>query len=643
MSLIITSNIGVDDVETSNVFKPFSYQNALSNTMRIPKNSEIALESAKINKNSLMVVDRTNTGYGFYFGKPLADEETILKSATTPFRGIGGVGEAFREGKRTSRNTEDFASDLEASLKEIAYHPTLISEVGGVVDPTVDVAAVFPNNQFKGYKWTITQQTGITKKLGTSMKEGSWTDISDDTNNQFKIVDGVISSTAADGSTASSTNNGFCCQNREHPIAQNEGELLVDFSAANSTGPQSPFSIGLTRINTGKSIMGAEVFTPKNFALDSGGGAGQAKQHFRRGCTSEVGAFFDICITRAGRSLFVYQSGTNANGDLCMNEVVYYGAWNKNFGTQLDLSATMSNAKYTKVKFKLVGEEMKIFLVNAGGDVLLCDFTVMRGTSDGTTAAPKNSFINPMNCAKWALYPQIWTIPRGAVKTFTIDYIQHYTNYPKYTDNRYSDYDWWGFCEEQSQESQALEVESRPWNDRSKTNVLTDILVPVGVDASGFMDGYVPTLITAKSDQYGAVQTAGCNSQNAFGFLGRPITVASSAAAAQPITIESELVPTLSSGASLFVRLNNFTQNSVNARQGTLSKIVAHLPRFDNSGNDTGALYFSPNTPVYLDLNNSEDILVNSFDVDIVYDNETFCTALNGKTIVCFHIRQKKP
>ena len=79
----------------------------------------------------------------------------------------------------------------------------------------------------------------------------------------------------------------------------------------------------------------------------------------------------------------------------------------------------------------------------------------------------------------------------------------------------------------------------------------------------------------------------------------------------------------------------------MNARQGTGSKIIAHLPRFDNSGKDVGGLYFEPHTPTYLSLGNSEDLLINSFDIDFVYDNETLCTALSGKTIVCLHIRDK--
>ena len=73
MSLVITSNVAQEDnPEFSNAFKPFSYQNRLLNTMRIPPNSEIALQSAKINKNGLFVLDRANAGFCHYFGTPIS-------------------------------------------------------------------------------------------------------------------------------------------------------------------------------------------------------------------------------------------------------------------------------------------------------------------------------------------------------------------------------------------------------------------------------------------------------------------------------------------------------------------------------------------------------------------------------------------
>ena len=156
------------------------------------------------------------------------------------------------------------------------------------------------------------------------------------------------------------------------------------------------------------------------------------------------------------------------------------------------------------------------------------------------------------------------------------------------------------------------------------------------------MTDYDSLIITARSNAYGRDVTALCNTQSTLGFIGDPISRPLAPANNLVTTNESTSTPKLISNISLFIRLNNFTQNSMNARQGTLSKIIAHLPRFDNSGNETGGLYFEPHEKTYISLNNPQEILINSFDIDIVYENETFCTALTGKTIVCLHIRQKK-
>ena len=154
------------------------------------------------------------------------------------------------------------------------------------------------------------------------------------------------------------------------------------------------------------------------------------------------------------------------------------------------------------------------------------------------------------------------------------------------------------------------------------------------------MNGYQSLVITSKSQIYGD-STNECSSSRILGFEGQPVSIPT-ATTDLTTTNLSASVPKLISNISLFIRLNNFTQTSMNARKGTSSKIVAHLPRFDNSGNETGGLYFSPNELVYLSLNNPEEILINSFDVDFVYENEQLCTALSGKSIVCFHIRKEK-
>lgn len=55
-----------------------------------------------------------------------------------------------------------------------------------------------------------------------------------------------------------------------------------------------------------------------------------------------------------------------------------------------------------------------------------------------------------------------------------------------------------------------------------------------------------------------------------------------------------------------------------------------------------GGLYFEPHERVYIKLNNPTELVMNQIDVDIVYDNEQLCTAISGKTICVFHIKDSK-
>ena len=90
----------------------------------------------------------------------------------------------------------------------------------------------------------------------------------------------------------------------------------------------------------------------------------------------------------------------------------------------------------------------------------------------------------------------------------------------------------------------------------------------------------------------------------------------------------------------MFVRLENFTQNCINSLQGNRSKIIAHLPRFDGQI-ETGRIFHSPAERVYLDLNNSEPLRVNSFDISFCYTNEQYATNLTGQSVVVLHFKQK--
>jgi hypothetical protein len=597
--------------------------------------SEIALQSAKINKNGLFILDRANSGFCHYFGTPIEDlhNDSIENSTTQPFRAVIGAGEAFRAGdKKNEVNIDDMANETNKGIDQAAFHPSLIT---GETTTGMDVTALYDGTSasFKGFKFVATQQTAKTTRNAADIV---FTDISKNDSYNFTQAAGVVTTTDT---------RGFYVQNREYPISQNAGTnagtCTFNFSDANAIAA-TPWFVGLSRINEKRDIGGGDFDYLPTYFDDTVASTGLLIQGQMRY------ADIAVCRVRVGNpavaTLKVFQTGSKSDAGLgqgiCMNEVTYFGAHNTKFNTAYDIGTNPN--KYRKVKFTLSNEEFKIEMIREDGTIdLLCDYTTLRAAG-----AIKNECLNPVNAAKWALYPTM-AVSGGfasGARSLTLESIDHYTSYPTYDESKYFNYDWWGWSQKYGETIFCKKLEMRAWNNQASTVSqhgagANGLLAPKGLNASGGMDGYDSIIITARSGAYGN-STDECNTQFTLGFSGDPISNPTSTNLAS--TNQSTSTPQLVSNISLFVRLNNFTQSSVNARQGTNSKIVAHLPRFDNSGNETGGLYFEPHEKTYLALNNPEEILINSFDVDIVYDNETLCTALTGKTIVCFHVRGSK-
>lgn len=624
MSLVITSNEVLEDrPDTSNAFKPYSYQNRLLNTMRIPPNSEIALQSAKINKNGLFILDRANSGFNHYFGTRIDSDAAIPDlsySTTQAFPAVIGAGNAFRAGGKTEKNVDDLATEVELGLAKSAFHPSLIngSTTASIkVNPLINAST----GSFGGFKFDFTQQTGKTTRNASSI---TFTDISLNSNYPFTQANGTVTATNI---------NGFYVQNREYPISQNAGTCTFDFTNAGSQ-----FMAGLSRINLRREFNAGNDYDYLPNYFDFTVGSGIKNPLIHRGQFQ----YADICIMIVKGVLRVYQTGSRtaagSKSGIMMNEVRYWES-NASFATAYDYATNASN--FVKVKFTLTNEELQIDLIdNKAATQFLVDYTTSAGNG-----GVKNQVLNPVGAPKWAMYPVCGVSGGTGTGSITLESVQHYTNYPVYSDTGYFSYDWWGYSQFYELTRFCQEVEMRDWNNYSRTvsgTLGNGLLVPKGINASGGMADYDNILITAKSEEYGEVITANANTSRTLGFEGVPVSNNATGGSNVLNVVESISVPKLISNVSLFIRLNNFTQNTMNAKKGTLSKIVAHLPRFDNSGNETGGLYFEPHEKTYLALNNPEEILINSFDVDIVYDNETLCTALSGKTIICFHIRPSR-
>jgi hypothetical protein len=90
---------------------------------------------------------------------------------------------------------------------------------------------------------------------------------------------------------------------------------------------------------------------------------------------------------------------------------------------------------------------------------------------------------------------------------------------------------------------------------------------------------------------------------------------------------------------SLFIKCPTLTQQSYNGATGSMSKILAHLPRFDNAGNEFGSLYFQVNDRVYLKLNNPNELTVQEFQIDLCGKSERLAGDLGESTEIVLHIR----
>ena len=65
-----------------------------------------------------------------------------------------------------------------------------------------------------------------------------------------------------------------------------------------------------------------------------------------------------------------------------------------------------------------------------------------------------------------------------------------------------------------------------------------------------------------------------------------------------------------------------------------------HLPRFDQSNREVGVgLYYEPQERVYVRLFNTEQLVINEFDLSICDSKDILVDDLSGQTIICLHIR----
>ena len=476
----------------------------------------------------------------------------------------------------------------------------------------------------------------------------------------------IYGSMSYNGTTITADADDLYCQLQPQdlvggPISLFGGELQFD----NFTG-SGDWVVGLSRpiINTGPNYP---LYNPQipidDYTLVDG-----------LGLTTDQ--FYDYAVQSRGGVIRLYHAvpaeGESANGGqgtLQMREINYYvktstsltagNSDNSSFAT----GSPIASAAITDIKFTV---ENEIVTISASGKTI-CTATNI------SSASFKDQVPKPLNQSCWKMYPTVGLFTSADTVDVnkyncrtgsTIQYNKVFNTWA-FKCNIHADMD--TIDESFDPDSFIYEID-KPWNNaeqwtheieaRAPMKRFLDsfgqiLAAPWGSDfvkpykglSTKALDGHEPLIICGKTDRYTSnkVQEWQPNSTKILGF--NPFAVAPISNSVSDTTgsasFSSSTKPSMTSENSTFIRVPTFTHQTFNFGTGNPSKILFQVPRFDNSGAESGALYFQNQDKAYIDLNNPQEINVTDLDVAFVRKDEKFATDLTGSSEVVFYIRDK--
>lgn len=768
MSLIIASNLPNEDEyggTESNIYKPFSFRNDMSSILKIPPNSQIALQSAKITLSDSIVFSDDNKMFYFYFG------QGIKPPAGDPFNTLGGIEDSSAypipcrlffnknnsEGQSLAANKAEFAQLVEQAINEYVAHPQLINRAsvlqaldatgsfvgyevsftaGALSDnsgaPNYIPTSHIPRADQEVVAWKRTQRySAITPAFPVEELALPWGTRASQDNGKGVIWDYTYDGAADEGR--------FGTLGIERQLSQSitfNVPPLINIGGVCSFIVNSAY--GRNAAESAKWMVGLTRPSQKNLSLQRRGNI-NPPYYVKRNGTQYVyfiENYVDYCVwadngTFPGDGggfcfdgqLNVGQCVVNTNdlfaGQANLNQLpkfMSFDYWNLNTaqtdfnnaggqGNGINLYAPLGpqanppqadEGELYSVEFRVNGEVVEVWAKDVGlaGDGSNGNYYKVMGHDDRFPAAGQ---LKPLSQDCWNLQPLMSINNSGLLGGELLKelYIDNYTGANSsyatlLTDgkagNRNGAVGWvpgidpapggaaadyttivgggwllplapggYSSWEQRIVRSgeifRILDLMGRPFINRGSSYFTVPNAAVVNRVKYGTVSGAAPNatydlqkpvLILQESNRYSPTQNAGLLKQ--LGFDGEPVVVCSAPAGAATFrTAISTSIPVYTSSKSIFVRVGNLTQTSTNMRAGISgSKIIAHLPRFiQDSSNQSGALYLEPNTLIYCDLNNSNELNISSLDLSLCYVDETLANSLIGNTILCFHIKQK--
>tara|TARA_R110000737_G_scaffold270221_4_gene277411 strand:+ start:413 stop:2335 length:1923 start_codon:yes stop_codon:yes gene_type:complete len=639
MSLIITSS-NQSDLNDGNIAteKAFAYRNNFSNPIKVKKNGKVAVQSVKITREALFDIGETDT-MGLYFGDEIgASDLSLVTSRVVP---ISLVGDIMRQSSDVTSQSNlsfspaDMADRLSSVLTNQIYFPDVINTK---VDVTIKKNIT--SKSFEGFNITFEQKphdaalNNISASFVTYWKgnEGSFT--YDSINKIFKRT---APSAAKFGKKAFATGI-------DYPLSLNNGKFTIDISklsVGTDPGGGAPYvvdkfanwRVGLSR-PTGNTNITSDMVGDSDF-INVLKGFNDEPPSISRNTDFYDHHFYDYVVQYHNGVLSVWQ---NATTDARPNNTTMVKI---NYVTHSSLTEkiTATNWKtnvWDSLTFIATGEQLELSIHDSvkNLDVLLI--------SPSLNTGKQFNFV-PIRQTTWFLFPRFHLTKKDDEIEIT-----QFSGVNLSLPNRYEAYynrSFYTLCSRntlpQLNEGVITSIDTSPLINQSVPTIktLTKLNGANGID-------FKWVLLFGSSRQYATTNDSlyKFNTSKIMGFDGLSVIeqsvfgsiVAGDANVCQFVSIDR---PELASNKTICVRVNTLSVESLNGATGSVSKILMVLPKFDNTGSEFGSLFFDSKELVYLDLNNSDEVILSDISVDLVNIDEKYARGLTGNTIVTFVIK----
>jgi|9_EtaG_2_1085328.scaffolds.fasta_scaffold07009_4 hypothetical protein len=640
MVYLITANTlsTLGDPDTSGLNNPSAYVNTMSQTFEIEKDSEIAVESLKITRNGNIQISSANNKFGIYLGDNLrAETQEGLQ------QDLGWVNSTYIRGGNATLSPLDLCQNIkQGMIAGLGQHPNFTS-----IDtnfPKVELKN--GSGAFTGFKYSFSQNlSGATPTpIPAVAGQGGW--VSTDLVN----LNAVVSASGSAGAVKLEKKDpqelvgDMSVIGQKYPINQSNGSVVFIFNSSANGSAGKDWEVGLTRATFNACQTDIFPGVPENFRDNV-----------------SVFDFFDYSVKNVSNVLNVFVCGYkgDVHRKIQINDTPY---------------GTKNIADFKGVKFIVKGDSVEISLIKNNGTE-----EAWIENDKGT----KLSKLKPVGVSNYYLFPKVNISSSSSASRVMV--VESYSGLDiptfDFNSSRNLSFQYGGLFDTGVANTPAIlgnVMSNRPTRQcwychtsiRGGTGLIdmaenrppfdyddTYEIVLGGLNASGGLDKNI-VIISAEDNVYnGAPLGTGSNfwdggwtrtfgAQNTLGFENTPpqfVDTYVGAGNGNLGVIESKSVPKMVSNKSLFVRLPDLPINSFNSGKGSVSKILYHCPRFDNSGNEIGGLYYQPNERLYVPLNNPEKIRLNNLKVELCNANETTNSVdLVGQTIVCFDIRRRQ-